>query len=196
MTLQIFLSTNDGTIFIFVTQKNNDIKSQAEESVMLGFNPGIYFLDIRVKPEYDREEAEDDIKEAALKRDSSSSVIPVFFSSSLSFPCSFLLPCHSRAWHGNLKEILGTSPNITKKKAPQQRGFFHPSKQLIQKGNVAGCLAAAVVINVKIDPRTFGQTAQSGLFQCRNMNKHVFFFAVGINKTITFFVVKPLNRTS
>ena len=77
MKLQIFLSTNDGTIFIFVTQKNNDIKSQAEESVMLGFNPGIYFLDIRVKPEYDREEAEDDIKEAALKRDSSYSVIPV-----------------------------------------------------------------------------------------------------------------------
>ena len=27
---------------------------------MLGFNPGIYFLDIRVKPEYDREEFEDD----------------------------------------------------------------------------------------------------------------------------------------
>ena len=63
---------------------------------MLGVNPGIYFLDIRVKPEYDREEAEDDIKEAALKRDSSSSVIPVllffpvipvFFSSPLSFPC-------------------------------------------------------------------------------------------------------------
>ena len=85
MKLQIFLSTNDGTIFIFVTQKNNDIKSQAEESVMLGFNPGIYFLDIRVKPEYDREEAEDDIKEAALKRDSSSSVIPVL----LFFPVMF-----------------------------------------------------------------------------------------------------------
>ena len=77
MKLHFFLSTNNGTIFIFVTQKSNDIKSQAEESVMLGFNPGIYFLDIRVKPEYDREEAEDDIKEAALKRDSSSSVIPV-----------------------------------------------------------------------------------------------------------------------
>ena len=77
MKLHFFLSTNNGTIFIFVTQKSNDIKSQAEERVMLGFNPGIYFLDIRVKPEYDREEAEDDIKEAALKRDSSSSVIPV-----------------------------------------------------------------------------------------------------------------------
>ena len=41
--------------------------------------------DIRVKPEYDREEAEDDIKEAALKRDSSSSVIPVL----LFFPVMF-----------------------------------------------------------------------------------------------------------
>ena len=30
-------------------------------------------------------------------------VIPVFFSSPLSFPYSFLLLCHSRAWHGNLK---------------------------------------------------------------------------------------------
>ena len=29
MTLQIFLSTNDGTAFIFVTQKGNDIKNQA-----------------------------------------------------------------------------------------------------------------------------------------------------------------------
>ena len=29
MKLQIFLSTNDGTAFIFVTQKSNDIKSQA-----------------------------------------------------------------------------------------------------------------------------------------------------------------------
>ena len=96
MKLHFFPSTNNGTIFIFVIQKSNDIKSQAEESVMLRFNPDIYFLDIRVKPEYDREEAEDDIKEAALKRDSSSSVIPVllffpvipvFFSSPLSFPC-------------------------------------------------------------------------------------------------------------
>ena len=67
---------------------------------MLGFNPGIYFLDIRVKPEYDREEAEDDIKEAALKRDNSSSVIPgflffpviaVFFSFPLSLPDFFSL---------------------------------------------------------------------------------------------------------
>ena len=29
MKLQIFLSTNDGTIFIFVIQKSNDIKSKA-----------------------------------------------------------------------------------------------------------------------------------------------------------------------
>ena len=35
MKLQIFLSTNNGTIFIFVPEKSNDIKSQAEESVML-----------------------------------------------------------------------------------------------------------------------------------------------------------------
>ena len=107
MKLQIFLSTNDGTIFIFVTQKNNDIKSQAEESVMLGFNPGIYFLDIRVKPEYDREEAEDDIKEAALKRDSSSSVIPVlslpvviagFGSSPLSLPDLIRQSTNTRHW--------------------------------------------------------------------------------------------------
>ena len=41
MKLQIFLSTINGTSFIFVTQKSNDIKSQAEESVMLGFNPGM-----------------------------------------------------------------------------------------------------------------------------------------------------------
>ena len=36
MKLHFFLSTINGTIFIFVTQKSNDIKSQAEESVMLG----------------------------------------------------------------------------------------------------------------------------------------------------------------
>ena len=29
MKVQIFLSTNDGTTFIFVTQKSNDIKSKA-----------------------------------------------------------------------------------------------------------------------------------------------------------------------
>ena len=77
MKLQIFLSTNDGTTSIFVTQKNNDIKSQAEESVMLGFNPGIYFLDIRVKPEYDNYLF----------------VVPVFF--------SFPLFCHVRACPGH-----------------------------------------------------------------------------------------------
>ena len=60
MKLHFFLSTNNGTIFIFVIQKSNDIKSQAEESVMLRFNPDIYFLDIRVKPEYDRKEVEND----------------------------------------------------------------------------------------------------------------------------------------
>ena len=40
-------------------------------------------------------------------------VIPVFFSSPLSFPYSFLLLCHSRAWHGNLKEMSGSRPDMT-----------------------------------------------------------------------------------
>ena len=56
MKLHFFLSTNDGTIFIFVIQKSNDIKSQAEESVMLGFNPGISFTDSRAKHGNDRGE--------------------------------------------------------------------------------------------------------------------------------------------
>ena len=86
MKLQIFLSTNDGTIFIFVPEKSNDIKSQAEESVMLGFNPGIYFLDIRVKPEYDNYLF----------------VVPVFF--------SFPLFCHVRAYF--LFVIVGLDPTI------------------------------------------------------------------------------------
>ena len=41
------------------------------------------------------------------------SVIPVFFSSPLSFPYFFLLLCHSRAWHGNLKEMSVSSPDMT-----------------------------------------------------------------------------------
>ena len=45
-------------------------------------------------------------------------VIPVFFSSPLSFPYSFLLLCHSRAWHGNLKEMSGSRPDMTRKKSP------------------------------------------------------------------------------
>ena len=55
MKLQIFLSTNDGATSIFVIQKSNDIKSQAEESVMLGFNPTIKERDVRLKAEHDRE---------------------------------------------------------------------------------------------------------------------------------------------
>ena len=133
MKLQIFLSTNDGTIFIFVPEKSNDIKSQAEESVMLRFNPDIYFLDIRVKPEYDREEAEDDIKEAALKRDSSSSVIPVllffpvipvFFSSPLSFPC---LARES-------KRDIRDKPEHNKEKSPSAEGLFPSFQTVNSKG--------------------------------------------------------------
>ena len=109
---------------------------------MLGFNPGIYFLDIRVKPEYDREEAEDDIKEAALKRDSSSSVIPVllffpvipvllffpvipvFFSSPLSFPC---LARES-------KRDIRDKPEHNKEKSPSAEGLFPSFQTVNSKG--------------------------------------------------------------
>ena len=68
MKLQIFLSTNDGTTSIFVIQKSNDIKSQAEESVMLGFNPGISFTDSRAKHGNDRGEEKNTEKTEEKKR--------------------------------------------------------------------------------------------------------------------------------
>ena len=50
----------------------------------------------------------------------------------LSFLCSFLLFCQSRAWHGNLKEIFGSSPNMTKKKGRTDTKKSRPADGLFR----------------------------------------------------------------
>ena len=50
-------------------------------------------------------------------------VIPVFFSSPLSFPYSFLPLCHSRAWHGNLKRDVRLKAGHDIEKSPSNEGL-------------------------------------------------------------------------
>ena len=85
MKLQIFLSTINGTAFIFVTQKSNDVKSQAEKSVMFGFNPDIQKTQ-GTGSRYARR------KQRASTKVRAAADVAV----------KLVTACHSRAWHGNL----------------------------------------------------------------------------------------------